>query len=1470
MAKKLTSSFTIFIFAISLLGVSCNPIALPIAFSRIISPDSGPFEAKRSFLNGGGGWKPVILMNGENENTATNQASDINSLDVQALQTAEYANTFDNEGLTTFLYNKRSFLKGDYWKPVILMDDANEKTSSNQAYNTNSLDVQALQAAEYANTYDNEAAKNFLYNKRSFLKGDYWKPVILMNGANEKTSSNQAYNTNSLDVQALQAAEYANTYDNEAAKNFLYNKRSFLKGDDWKPVIFMNGMSETTAANQAANVNTLDIQALQAAEFANTYNNDYANTFLELTLDSSGMFDDYYLNLLGWSNKNMVEIGLDKSVHLWNARTEEVKTLAFTRSGISTISSLFWSEDGDYFVVGLNGDIQIWDISSAQNIRSMSGHTTCKKEKRTTDFSEFIESEKGQPQSVDDTIVKLVDRANNSTLLEDRRAAILGLKGLSREYRKEVGEKSLYALLKILNEDRADIDTSKAILEILKILYISVRFIDEIIKDSSNIMLFLEILQEYDFYVRFNNVQLLRTLLAIRSDNLQDYILGAPMGISRLMDLLDDKREIIRNEGLLLLTSLTENNAEIQKIVAFENAFERLIEIIVEEDGLNGGIIVQDCMQLIINLLRYNVSNQYHNSSKPTEIDYLIQDWNEQKIINTIVLLELMRMLVVPNNMNTLTNQKVMIQCGVFKPVIELSLSSNAPSAVKTHSLYTLADLVHGNQISQELLSKSVIITKIPALPSLSTSSLSTLSSSTITTQNTATGNSNSFDHQSYSYGDDGSRSSFNDSLPNLPPRPAVLALISVAVGAEYVESYQTRAAATYAFEAYTYNNISAQLVLASTLTPPPDDNPNSEIISVKPQSAGSLLLSALLEWEDSEADPYVVWFASVILSHILKDNERAKEIARKLIVEDNQDVNNDVGNGNGTVFNSGMVDGNVSDNTNGNNYNSGNGNNGVINNDGYGDGGSNEKHVTLLNSVAKNLMMATRQNADVRVLIGYLCLLCVWLWDSPQCVKQFLSDSAHLQTLITPITQSSSVDARVQGLCAFLLGICYHFNHISDSLVSRSTLQPILHNRIGVDQFINRITRLRESPHFKHASQYLQVFLEEESIQRSVKSDPNAPQYSSNNKDLQNDLDSASMFSSLKEVIKAQEQEITQLKNLIKQFEEKLEIQTKSNEEVSLLKTQIDLLKSEKEKEKEKHQKLSKEQDDLLVCLADQDATIKKYKTRLISLGEQLTTKWFFNYHHYKSFKKRYYSSKKSSSEPVTLSFSKYDPLSNKSINLIPPLLILHGLFGSKQNWKSLAKMFAQSLNTSVYALDLRNHGDSPHSSIVNYKIMSDDVAKFIIDHKLNQAIIMGHSMGGKVAMAMALRQVPQVERLIVVDASPTNVRISDEFAFYIDTMKKVENVGVIKQSKADEIMQDYISNPSIRNFLLTNLKKDPDTGLYKFRIPLDILDDSLIYPTIETFFPNSIIAEVDAGHWVHAEKPLEFANIVTDFLKS
>ncbi|CAG8703134.1 2880_t:CDS:10, partial [Dentiscutata erythropus] len=774
--------------------------------------------------------------------------------------------------------------------------------------------------------------------------------------------------------------------------------------------------------------------------------------------------------------------------------------------------------------------------------------------------------EKGQPQSVEITISKLCDRASNSTLLEDRRAAILGLKGLSREYRLEVGEKGLGALLHILNEDRADIDTTKAILEILNILCtpdgqqdptvdLGVRFTDEIVHDSANINLLLDILQEYDFYVRFHNIQLLGTLLSIRPDRVQDCILTAPMGISRLMDLL---------ENLLLLIALTENNADIQKIVAFENAFERLLEIIAEEDGLSGGIIVQDCMQLIHNLLRYNVSNQnfFRETSciqripallgssldykhKNYEIEFLVQEWQEQKVTNTVALLELIRILVVPNNINTLNNQNVMAQCGVLKTVVELALSSNAPSSVKAHSLYALADLIRGNSSNQEFLARTVVT--VPYSPQRSNS-----------TQNSTPDSHNRSSHEQ---------------IPTLPPRPTVMAIIAVAVGAEHIESYTTRAAATYAFECYTYNNPNAQAALASTLTPPPDDNPNSNMNTAKPQSAGSLLLSALLEWEDSEADPYVVWFSSVIFSHILMNNEKPKELARGIMIGEDS------------------VDG----------------------------------HIPLLHSIVGNLILATRQNADVRVLIGYLCVLCIWLWDSPQSVKEFLSKDTHLQILIGPITQSSGVDSRVQGLCAFLLGICYEFNHSLDSPVTRTTLQPILLNRIGADQFVNRITRLREAPHFKHVPQYILVSPEEEArglpelyfeyafveffqnnyekIQRSIIADPKLASGAGN--DFQGDHDS-SVILSFKSVIQTQEQEITELKETIRQLAEQLEIQKSSSEQVSSLQEEIQSLKQTIETQKSDRIKLEKEHDDLLACLADQDASIKKYRGRLVELGAE------------------------------------------------------------------------------------------------------------------------------------------------------------------------------------------------------------------------------------------------------------------------
>src|SRR5690606_31830302 len=113
-----------------------------------------------------------------------------------------------------------------------------------------------------------------------------------------------------------------------------------------------------------------------------------------------------------------------------------------------------------------------------------------------------------------------------------------------------------------------------------------------------------------DFHILYNSIQLLKELHQSAPNPLQEAILKCPMGISRLMDLLDNREEIIRNEALYLLQCLTEVNSEIQKIIAFENAFEKVLDIIIQENGICGEIIVEDCLKLLENLLKRNISNQ--------------------------------------------------------------------------------------------------------------------------------------------------------------------------------------------------------------------------------------------------------------------------------------------------------------------------------------------------------------------------------------------------------------------------------------------------------------------------------------------------------------------------------------------------------------------------------------------------------------------------------------------------------------------------------------------------------------------------------------------------------------------------------------------------------------------------------------------------------------------------------------------
>ncbi|KAK4513489.1 uncharacterized protein ATC70_005490 [Mucor velutinosus] len=267
-------------------------------------------------------------------------------------------------------------------------------------------------------------------------------------------------------------------------------------------------------------------------------------------------------------------------------------------------------------------------------------------------------------------------------------------------------------------------------------------------------------------------------------------------------------------------------------------------------------------------------------------------------------------------------------------------------------------------------------------------------------------------------------------------------------------------------------------------------------------------------------------------------------------------------------------------------------------------------------------------------------------------------------------------------------------------------------------------------------------------------------------------------------------------------------------------------------------------------------------------------------------------------SSKAVNVSFDKYALKPSQE----PPVLICHGLFGSKQNWTSLAKAMSNRLSRDVYTIDLRNHGDSPHTAEHTYDAMTKDLMAFIDQQNLKNPILLGHSMGGKAVMNTALACPDLVSKLIVVDMPPVAMKLARNFSNYITAMKAIEEANPSKQSEADQILSQYESNVGVRMFLLTNLKRMSD-GALRFRIPYDVLGKSLeniggfhvpenafykgetlfiaggaspyLRPfheqerQIKQLFPNSKLEVVeDAGHWVHAEKPDAVLNLITSFV--
>ncbi|RSL91920.1 hypothetical protein CEP52_014117 [Fusarium oligoseptatum] len=228
-------------------------------------------------------------------------------------------------------------------------------------------------------------------------------------------------------------------------------------------------------------------------------------------------------------------------------------------------------------------------------------------------------------------------------------------------------------------------------------------------------------------------------------------------------------------------------------------------------------------------------------------------------------------------------------------------------------------------------------------------------------------------------------------------------------------------------------------------------------------------------------------------------------------------------------------------------------------------------------------------------------------------------------------------------------------------------------------------------------------------------------------------------------------------------------------------------------------------------------------------------------------------------------------------------PILFLHGLFGSKKNNRAISKALARDLGRYVYALDLRNHGESPHSTQHDYLAMAQDVAAFIKGHGLTDTTLIGHSMGAKTSMALALRSPELVADIVAVDNAPVDVTLSRDFAEYVRAMKKINDAKVTRQAEATR----FLASEQFRKFRipLDILGKSLDNlGDFPYKDPNEIrfekpalfvrgtkskyVPDELI-PLIGQFFPKFRLVDVDAGHWLISEQPEAFRQAVVEFLQ-
>ena len=431
--------------------------------------------------------------------------------------------------------------------------------------------------------------------------------------------------------------------------------------------------------------------------------------------------------------------------------------------------------------------------------------------------------------SASEDVERLCDRLASSSLLDDRREAVRALKEVAKTDPSAVCGYAVGPLLTALRRELGDPELCCLVLDTLlsvadpsdsekndDALAIALRFAEIVAKRQDNVALLMEVLEEYAFQVRWSAVKLVTALIHAKAPRMQECILACPMGVSRLMDLLSDSREVIRNDGLLLLKELTSKSDQIQGIVAFESGYDKVLDIIADEGYSDGGVVAEDCLDLLDHLLCSNSRNQslfLEGSHLPKLVPFFDLEkpedgtWPQQKVNNLLSMLKILRSMVVPGSSALASAQKAFLSSRVLSALCSLVFTRGLQSDVLAVAINTVAECIRGSPPNQSAFAAVQVGTN--------------------------------------------------------PPRSAVLAVITSLVSEKQVLAL--RVAALYCLEAFLLDNHASQKHLVATMLP------GSSQAGV---SAGALLCGGLMS-----SNPVLVWCASSALCSIVVQPEQKEQL---------------------------------------------------------------------------------------------------------------------------------------------------------------------------------------------------------------------------------------------------------------------------------------------------------------------------------------------------------------------------------------------------------------------------------------------------------------------------------------------------------------------------------------------------------------------------------------------------------------